>query len=155
MGRTTTRRLTLSATAALAVAIGLGAAASAWAKGPGGHHGHGARLERAIEGLELEPAKRAELFGVIDAARPAERELRDRMRAAHEEMRALLDGNAAEEAVLAKADELGELQTEHRKHELRTLLQVRARLSAEQQAQLATALSERHCSGRHERRRVL
>lgn len=155
MGRTMTRRLTLSAAAALAVAIGLGAAAGAWAKGPGGPRGDGARLERAVEQLELDEARRSEVFGVIDAARPGQRELRERMRKAHEEMRTLLEGSAAEDAVLAKADEIGALQTELRKHELRTLLQVRARLSAEQQAQLAEALSKRHCSGRHERRHVL
>jgi Spy/CpxP family protein refolding chaperone len=155
MGRTMTRRLTLSAAAALAVAIGLGAASGAWAKGPGGLRGHGAKLERAVEKLELDEAKRAEVFGVIDAARPAKRELRERMRTAHQEMRTLLEANAAEDVVLAKADEIGALQTELRKHDLRTLLQVRARLSADQQAQLAEAMSKRHCSGRHERRHVL
>jgi len=154
------RNLTLSAAVALAAALGLGLATSSWAKGPGGpgdHRGPGPRLERALEKLELDEAKRAEVFGVIDAARPAGRELRERMRTAHEEMRALLeDAGAGEEAVLAKADAIGALHTELRKHELRTLLQVRARLSAEQQAQLTEAMGKRHCGGgRHERRHVL
>jgi Spy/CpxP family protein refolding chaperone len=95
---------------------------------------------------------------VIDAARPAGRELREKIRAAHEEMRALMaDPSAGEEAVLAKADTIGALHTELRKHELRTLLQVRARLSAEQQAQLTEAMGKKHCRGgsRHERRHVL
>lgn len=153
-----TRKLTLSSTAALAVVVGLGLATGTWAKGPGGHGGgHGARLERALETLELDEAKRTELFGVIDAARPAGRQLRERMRTAHEEMRALLeDPGASEEAVLAKADAVGALQTELRKHELRTLLQVRARLSAEQQTQLAEAMGRRQCrGGRDEHRHVL
>jgi Spy/CpxP family protein refolding chaperone len=134
---------------------GVGLAVEAGAKGPGGHgHGGSARLERAIEQLELDAAKRSEVFGVIDAARPAGRELRERVHAARGEMKALLaDPKAGEEAVLAKADEIGALQTEVRKHELRTLLQVRARLTAEQQAQLAEAMHKRHCGagrgGRH------
>lgn len=151
------RKLTLSVAAALAMAVGLGLATSTWAKGPGGHGGKGARLERALESLELDEAKRAELFGVIDAARPAGRELRERAREARKEMRALLENpGTGEEAVLAKADEVGAIHTELRKHELRTLLQVRARLSAEQQAQLAEAMAKRHCGGgRGERRHVL
>jgi Spy/CpxP family protein refolding chaperone len=151
-----TRKLSLSAAAAIAVAVGVGLAADAWAKGPGRFgHGAGARLERAVEKLELDEAKRAEVFAVIDAARPAGRALREKMRAAHEEMRALLeDASAGEEAVLAKADAVGALRTELAKHELRTLIQVRTRLSAEQQAQLAEAMSRKHC-GRHERRHVL
>lgn len=157
------RKLVLSLTAALAVAAGLGLATGTWAQGPGGHGagshggGHGARLERALESLELDPAQRSELFGVIDAARPAGRALRERMRSAHQEMRTLLaDPSAGEEAVLAKADAIGALHTELRKHELRTLLQVRSRLSAEQQAQLAEAMTRRHCrGGRGEDRHVL
>lgn len=155
-----TRNLILSSAMAFAVAAALGLATSSWAKGPGGpggFDGPGARLERALESLALDEAKRSEVFGVIDAARPAGRELRERLRTAHEEMRALLaDANAGEEAVLAKADAIGALHTELRKHELRTLLQVRGRLSAEQQAQLAEAMGKRHCGGgRHERRHVL
>ena len=132
----------------------------AWAKGPG-HPGHGPRLERAIESLELDEAKRAELFGVNEAARPAGRALREKMRTARQEMRALLEDPAAsEEAILAKADEIGALATEMRKHHLRTLLDVRSRLSADQKAQLSEALGKRggkfgHCGGRGERRHVL
>lgn len=163
-GRMTNRRWTLPAVVALAVAVGLGLAAGAGARspGPGGPGGPGVRgfggpgLERAIERLELDAAKRAEVFGVIDAARPAARELRGQLRAAHEEMRALLaDPSAGEDAVLARADAIGALQTELRKQELRTLLQVRALLPAEQQAQLAESLQKRHCGGRPERGHVL
>lgn len=151
-----TRKLSFLAAAALAVAVGLGIGASAWAKGPGGHGGKGARLERAVEQLELDEARRAEVFAVIDGARAEKRALRERIRTAHQEMKALLeDRGASEEAVLAKADAIGALRTELQKHELRTLLAVRARLSPEQQAQLAEAMQKRHCGGRHERRHVL
>lgn len=150
------RKLILSA-AALVFAAGLGGLATdAGAKGPGGY-GKGARLERAVEKLELDEAKRAEIFGVIDAARPTGRELREQVRAARQEMRALLaDATVGEEAVLAKADAIAALGAELKKHELRTLLDVRGRLSAEQQAQLAEAMTaKRHCGGRQERRHVL
>lgn len=153
------RKVSLSVTA-LAAAVGLAFAANAGAKGPGerghgGPGGAGARLERALESLDLDAGKRSEVFGVIDAARPASRELREKVRTAGAEMRALLaDASAGEEAVLAKADAIGALRTELQKHELRTLLQVRARLSADEQAQLAEAMSRKHC-GRHERRHVL
>ncbi|HEY8492977.1 MAG TPA: Spy/CpxP family protein refolding chaperone [Myxococcota bacterium] len=156
------RKLTLSAAGALALGLALtfGTSMDAWGKGPG-HRGHGPRLERAIESLDLDEAKRAELFGVIDAARPAGRELREQMRAARKEMRALLEDPAAsEEAILAKAEQIGALATEMRKHHLRTLLDVRSRLSADQKAQLSEALGKRggkfgHCAGRGERRHVL
>lgn len=153
-GRTTIRRFAFGLAAAAALAVGLGGAGGAWAKGPGGH-GKGAKLERAVEKLELDEAKRAEVFAVIDAARPAGRALREQMRTAHQEMRALLESGAGEGAVLAKADEIGALRTEMQKHQLRTLLQVRAQLTPEQQTQLSEAMAKRHCKGRGERRHVL
>lgn len=151
----TLRAAALAAATALATAFGLGLASDAGARGPGGF-GKGARIERAIEKLGLDEAKRAEVFGVIDAARPAGRALRAQVRSERQELRALLaDPSVGEDAVLAKSDEVAAARAELEKHQLRTLLQVRARLSAEQQEKLAEVMGKRHCGSHHERRHVL
>lgn len=140
---------------ATGLAVGLGFATPSLAGGRG-EMGAGPRLERAIESLDLDEAQRTAVLSVIDAARPSSRELRAQVRAAHQELRALLADPAVDEsAVLAQADAIGTLRTELSKHRLRTLLEVREQLSPEQQRQLAEAMQQRQ-SGRHgERRHVL
>ena len=139
---------------AAGLAVGLGFATPSLASGKGGYGGP--RLERAIDHLELDDAQRAEVFSVIDAARPTSRELREQIRAAHQELRAMLaDPSVDEAAVLAKAEAIGALRTELSKHRLSTLIQVREQLSPEQQEKLAEAMNERHGRRHGERRHVL
>lgn len=139
---------------AAALAVSLGFATPSLAGGKGGHGGP--RLERAIDRLELDEAKRAEVFSVLDAARPASRELREQIRAAHQELRTLLAAPAIDEAaVLVQADAIGALRTELSKHRLSTLLQVREQLSPEEQEKLTEAMEKRQGRRHGERRHVL
>lgn len=157
-----TRKPSFSRTAgriavAAGLAVGLGFATPALAGGKGGKGGYyGPRVEKAIERLELDDAQRAEVLAVIEAARPANDELRNQLRAAHKELRAMLADPAVDEAsVLAQADAIGTMGTELSKQRLSTLMQVRERLSPEQQEELADAMKKRHGRRHGERRHVL
>jgi len=139
--------------AGLAVAIGLATPALAAGKSFG-HHGP--QLERAIERLELDDAQRTEIFALLDAARPAGRALREQIRAAHADLHASLAGpDVDESAVLARAEALGALRTTLSKHRLRTLIQVRERLSPAQREQLAETMERRQSRRHGTRRQVL
>jgi len=145
----------LAVVTAFATAFGLALASDAEARGPGGF-GKGKRLERAIQKLDLDEAKRAEVLGVIESARESGRALREQLRTEHRELRAMLeDPNVAEDAAIAQSDAVAAARAELEKHQLRTLLQVRSLLTPEQQAQLAEVMGKRHCGSRHERRHVL
>lgn len=147
-------RIALAAALAVGLALGVGFATPSLAGGKGGHGGP--RLERAIDRLELDETRRAELFAVIDAARPASRDLREQIRAAHQELKTMLADPSVDEAtVLAQADTVGALRTELSKHRLSTLLQVRDQLSPEEQEKLADAMKKRHSRRHGERRHVL
>ncbi len=135
------RRIAPLAAAVLALALALPAAS--FARGP---HG-GPRIERALERLPLDAATRDAAFAVVDAARPEGRALRADVRAAHEALRSAVEAGEPAEAVMARADALGQLQTELRKHQLRTWLEVRAVLPAEQQQALAGAMRHGHGHG--------
>jgi Spy/CpxP family protein refolding chaperone len=114
------KRLALSAAGALLAALAF-SPASAQREGPPGpgHHrmGSEARLEKTLE---------------------------EKLRAAREELRKLLDQDAPDEiAVLAEADRMGAIRTEMQRAMLRTLLAVRAELTAEQRKQLGEKMRER------------
>jgi Spy/CpxP family protein refolding chaperone len=119
------------------------AAASAGARGGhckhGGRFGHGgggARLEHRIERLDLSADVRTKAFAIIDASRGEERALREKTRAAHEELRAMLESGAPNTKTLdAQVDELGALKIRKHKQYLHTLLQIGALLPEDQRAQ--------------------
>jgi Spy/CpxP family protein refolding chaperone len=95
--------------------------------GPGHHRMHGeARLEKHLDELGLDPAQKEKVRAILDASKQARQAQFEQMRAAHEQMRALLDQDAPDEAaVMAQAE---------------TLLAVRAELTPEQRAELKTKL---------------
>lgn len=96
-----------------------------------------AHLERRIESLDLSEDVRRQALAIVDAARPEERELREQIDEAHEQLRALL-GTASPDpaAVDAQVDALGALRTEKHKQFLATLLGIGALLDDEQRAAL-------------------
>jgi Spy/CpxP family protein refolding chaperone len=132
------------------VALALGAVAvhEAAARPPGGGCGGGKgkgfgleRLEHRVGGLELAPDAKQAVYQVIDQARVERRALDEKIRAAHERMRELLDQDRPEaEPVLAQADSIGALVTEARKADLRAMVAIRGLLTPEQWK----ALHERH-----------
>jgi Spy/CpxP family protein refolding chaperone len=110
---------------------------------PGRPHPHGAelspleRLERRLGELDLATATRTEISVLLDEARSEAREIRGRLEKSQSELLSLLAQDTPdEEAVLARADEVGTLMTTLRKSQLSTWLQVRAKLTPEQRARL-------------------
>jgi Spy/CpxP family protein refolding chaperone len=127
----------------------LSAAALLLAAGPAlakGRHGHGmlqARLEKHLEELGLEPERLEAVRALLDASRQAHEQHREQMRAAFDEMHALLDQDLPDEAaVMSQVERIGELRTEGHKAMLHTLLAVRAELTPEQRAALREKMRE-------------
>lgn len=103
--------------------------------GPGGSNE--GRLERLVEELALEESTRAEVDALLDASRVSGRAIRRRLRAAHDEMRALLESPEPDEAtIFAHVEAISALQAEMEKNRLGTLIRVRALLSPEAREQL-------------------
>ena len=125
---------------ALALAIVSLAAGGAVASRRGGPHGPGrmlAGIERGADELDLTPETRKSLDAILDAARDQQRALRPQLRAAHEQMRSVLDADSpATETVLAQADSIGALETQSKKLELQAVIEVRKLLTPEQWKQL-------------------
>jgi Spy/CpxP family protein refolding chaperone len=124
-------------------------AAPAWSSP--GHHRRGFGLERKLEKLDLPAETRAAVQAVLDEAKPQREAFDQQMREARDAMKALLAQERVDEvAVMEHADALGELATERRKGELRTLIRVRGLLTAEQRAELDAMMQKwRGRHGRH------
>jgi Spy/CpxP family protein refolding chaperone len=141
------KRFALPAAAALLASLAT-APALAGHDGPQGA-GHRrmrgeARLEKSLEEIGLDATQKEKVRAILDASKQAREAHWQKLRAAHEEMRALLDQETPDEtAVMAQADRMGALKTEGHKAMLRTLLAVRAELTPEQRAQLKEKLRER------------
>ncbi len=114
----------------------------------GPHHGGPGRLERQLEKLGLSDSQKVKVQAILDEAKPKREEVRGKMRAAFDEMRALLDQDSpSESAVLAQADKIGAIQTDAHKAMLTTLLAVRKELTPEQRAKLSAEM-RKHRHGR-------
>jgi Spy/CpxP family protein refolding chaperone len=122
-----------------ALAIGAAAAVAASSAGAFGRRGGPpdlAHLEHRLERLDLSADVRAKSFAILDAARAPERALREKIRAAHEGLRAALESGAPDAAALdAQIDAIGALQTQRQKQFLHTVLQIRALLPEEKRAE--------------------
>ena len=94
-------------------------------------------LERHAGRLQLDAATQEQIRAMAAAARDQAQPLRDQAHRLHDEMRGLLSGDSPESAaVLAKADEIGRVETELQKQRLRTMLAIRALLEPEQRREL-------------------
>jgi Spy/CpxP family protein refolding chaperone len=135
---------------ALVVVALLGAGTAYSKPGHAGCHGHGKgarldRLEAKLAELELDVDTRAAAARVLEQAR-MEREARgDELREARRALHELLEQDApVVERVMAQADALGALETEAHKSKLRTMLELRSLLGAEQWKELRGSLHRRH-----------
>jgi Spy/CpxP family protein refolding chaperone len=136
-----------SRTAIWITALAIGSLATVAAAGGGGHCKHAGRgwqgrppglahLERRIDRLDLSTAVRTRAFAILDASRGEERALREKTRAAHEALRAMLESGAPDAKKLdVSVDELGALQTQQHKQFLHALIQIGALLPEDQRAQ--------------------
>ena len=134
-------------TALWIAALALGSFATVAAAGGGGHCKHAGsgwhgrppgleQLERRIDRLGLSADVRAKAFAIVDASRGQERTLREKTRAAHEQLRAILGSGTPNATKLdEQVDELGALRTQQHKQYLHTLIQVGAILPEDQRAQ--------------------
>ena len=136
-----------------------GGTADGWARPPdpsARHTLHGPRLERLVGELGLDAQTLAQVDAIIDASRAKKRTLRRQLREAREQMHGLLGAEEPQEAeLLEQADRIGDLRTELRKEQLKTMLRVRALLSPEQRANLLEQLNkgsrrDRRGFGRHQ-----
>jgi Spy/CpxP family protein refolding chaperone len=109
---------------------------------------HEARLEHLVEAIGLDEKTLTEVYKIIDASKAEHRELRRKLREAHDHMRSLLEQDKPDEAtVMAQADVIGGLETEARKQRLQTMLQVHALLTPEQRTKLLELLRTRRPRG--------
>jgi Spy/CpxP family protein refolding chaperone len=96
-------------------------------------------IERGVDQLELTPENRKAADAIFDEARTELRALRDQRRAAHEQMKTLLDEQSPSlEAVFAQADAISALETQAKKTELGAMVKVRQLLTTEQWQELRT-----------------
>jgi len=129
-----------------ALALGALATVAASSAGPSGHcrggrGWHGAvpgvaHLERRIDRMDLPADVRTKAFAIVDASRGDERTMREKTRAAHQKLHALLEtGTPNTRQLDAQVDELGALRTQQHKQYLHTLVQVGSLLPEDQRAQ--------------------
>ena len=139
----------LSVVLGLAILFPLGALASS-----GGFHGMpGPRLERALERLDLDASTWEQVDAILDAAAAEGEPLRDEIRAAHEQTRALMEAESPDvDAIMAQAEAIGALHVEARKLQLRTWFAVRTLLTQAQIDELAEMRSNRRGDFRRGRR---
>jgi Spy/CpxP family protein refolding chaperone len=94
-------------------------------------------LERHADRLHLDAATQERIRAMAAASRDQAQPLRDQAHRLHEEMRSLLSSDSPESAaVLAKADEIGRVETELQKQRLRTMLEIRTLLTPEQRREM-------------------
>jgi len=115
---------------------------------------HGGHLEHLVRGIGLDEKTLAEVSKILGTSKTEHKELRRKLREAHERMRSLLAQEEPDEtAVMAQADVIGALETEVQKQQLRAVLQMRALLTPAQRAKLLELLRPRHPRG-HRRSRL-
>ncbi len=103
----------------------------------GGPPGPDRCIARHAGELGLDDATVAQIDAIVAASREAAAPLRDAVRAARAEMRALLDADEPDEAaVMAQSDRVSAALAALHKHRLATLLKIRALLTPEQRGKL-------------------
>jgi len=89
-----------------------------------------------MEGLDLTPEQRAQVDAVVDQAKPALNDLRDKMGENRKQLQALTQADAADEAAIrALADEAGKLKAEMIVQRSRMQVEINKVLTPEQREQ--------------------
>lgn len=101
-------------------------------------------LERHADELGLDADLRTTIRAIAAESRKDEEPVAEQLRALHEEMRQLLDGESPKlDDVMEWADRIGAAETELKKRRLRTMLEIRALLTPEQRQKLVQIFEER------------
>ena len=104
--------------------------------GPGGRDPSKMILRHADE-IGLDERTREEIEAIVAETQPRGEQLATDLRAAHEEMRALLSADRPDRAaVMKQADVIGELETERRKLRFDAMLRIQERLGPDQRSAL-------------------
>jgi Spy/CpxP family protein refolding chaperone len=99
------------------------------------------RLEKNLEALGIEPTQMEKIRGILAASKQKREQMHTQLRAAFDEMHALLEQDPPDEAaIMQQADKIGQIQTEGHKAMLHVLLQVRAELTPEQRQKLKDSM---------------
>lgn len=106
--------------------------------GHGWHHKHhGGMIEKHLDELGLEADQKTKIEGILEAAKKDREADREEMRAAHRELRKLLEADSPDVAAVdAQVEKLGKLKTAKHKAMLHTLLDIRAELTPEQRKKM-------------------
>ena len=121
--------------ALVAATLTLPTAAQAWRGGA--PHGPDRCIARHADELGVDDATVAKIEEIVAASREEAKPLHDAVRAARDEMRALLDADQPDEAaVMAQSDKVSAATAAMHKHRLATLLKIRALLTPEQRDKL-------------------
>jgi Spy/CpxP family protein refolding chaperone len=102
----------------------------------------GSLVERHAERLGLDAATLASVQQIVRESGARDSEFGEQIAAARAQLRQLFDREAGLAAVLAQAEKIGALETEARKSRLRALMDVRAKLTPEQLAELVLIRDE-------------
>jgi Spy/CpxP family protein refolding chaperone len=121
-----------------------GSAMPVFAHSSGSPPFRGERLKQAVAELGLEEKVLTTVNSILDASSVEQQQLRSKLNEAYERMHGLLEQPEPDEAtVMSQADVIGALETEARKHRLRTILRVRALLTPEQRVKLLELIRAR------------
>lgn len=105
-------------------------------------------VERHADELGLDAATLDQVIALQEQARSDQGELRESIRSARETLRSMMESDSPDEAaVIAQVESLGELQTQAHVARIRTDLQVRSLLTAEQFQALEELRPERQQRG--------
>lgn len=119
--------------AAFALVFGLATPALA---GPGGR-GHGPKLHKLVEKLNLDEATAAKVKAKFEASREAGKALHAQVRAERDALHTLLEAdNPDRAAIMAQVEKIGALKVSLEKQRMGTMLEVRELLTPEQRLQL-------------------
>ena len=91
---------------------------------------------RMLDKLQLDATTRGQVQSIVAAARAEARALRAQLKTQRRQLKSLMQGDAAESVVLARADELHRLKGKLRRIRLKSMLQIKALLTPAQRQQL-------------------
>jgi Spy/CpxP family protein refolding chaperone len=106
-----------------------------------GHHGPGGPppdlIEQHADRLGLDEETREAIEEIVEESRDRGEDLQEALHDAHREMHELLSDDVPDpQRVMDKAERIGALETEERKHRLSAMLRIRALLTPEQREEL-------------------
>lgn len=115
----------------IAGAMVLSMPAASFAKGGRGHHGE---MMKAVEKLDLSAEQKAKLAEIKKSFKDTVKPKRKAMRAANEEVRAAMEGNASDEEIRKKFDASKAASQEFQQARFDKVMAIRAILTPEQRA---------------------